>query len=274
LAFDQHRVDDDAAVMGDGVVLDADTAGLAVDLDDRDMDGIAPGDRLRLPIANLFETGLDLRRAGDLPAGTRGLRHLGEAHLRTRHADHADAAGAQFEIGRRAFEEMGRDRKDLVAQPAAGKVHRRRGGDGAAARHRAKADGNRRGVGEGQNNVLRGDFPEIGNDLGKDRLHALPLWGSAARDVDLAPGIDPAAGALERPGPGALDVIADAEAEIAVLGERLLLTPAEGVEAADGVERFLQGARVVAAVIDDRLAVPIRDADAIRHLLGADHVAP
>src|SRR5262249_23023273 len=72
----------------------------------------------------------------------------------------------------------------------------------------------------------------------------------------------------------AFDVIADAEPEITALGAGLLLTPAEGFDAADRGERFLQGARVIAAVIDDGLAVPVRDADAIRHLFCADHVAP
>ncbi len=75
------------------------------------------------------------------------------------------------------------------------------------------------------------------------------------------------------PDPGAFDVAADAEAEIAAGGARLALMAAERLDAADRVERLGEGARIIAAVVDDRLAVAIGDADPVRHLVGADHVA-
>jgi len=49
---------------------------------------------------------------------------------------------------------------------------------------------------------------------------------------------------------------------------------AERLYPADRIERLLQGARIIAAVIDDRFAVAVWDADPIWHLLGADHVVP
>src|SRR5437016_604316 len=117
LAFDQRRVDEDAAIMGDGVVLDAYTAGLGVDIDDCDMHRIAPGDGLRLPVIGLLEAGFDLWRAFVLPARTRRLGDPGEAHRGSGNSRDAHAAPAQLKISRRTFEEIGGYREDLVAEP-------------------------------------------------------------------------------------------------------------------------------------------------------------
>src|SRR5439155_581453 len=65
----------------------------------------------------------------------------------------------------------------------------------------------------------------------------------------------------------------EAEPEIPALGARFGLAAAEGLDPANRVERLLQRAGIIAAVVDDRLAVAIRDADPVRHLVGADHVA-
>ena len=53
----------------------------------------------------------------------------------------------------------------------------------------------------------------------------------------------------------------------------LALARAKRLDPADRGERLFEGARIVAAVVDDRLAVSIGNADAVRHFLGADHVA-
>jgi hypothetical protein len=58
------------------------------------------------------------------------------------------------------------------------------------------------------------------------------------------------------------------------LAARLGLALAERVDPTNRIERFLQGAGVIAAVVDDRFAVAIWHAGPIRHLVGADHVAP
>src|SRR5439155_14878142 len=126
---------------------------------------------------------------------------------------------------------------------------------------------------EGQHDVVRLHLPQIGDDLRDDRLHALALRSGAAGDVDLARRVDTDEGALERADPGAFDVAAEAEPEIPALGARFGLAAAEGLDPANRVERLLQRAGIIAAVVDDRLAVAIRDADPVRHLVGADHVA-
>src|SRR6202043_2714397 len=136
LALDQHRVDGDAAIMRDGVVLDAHAPGLGVDIDNRDVHGIAPSDRLRLPVINLLEAGFDPWRAFVLPARTPGLGDPGEAHRGAgdypRNPDNTHAAIAQFELGRRTFQQIGGDGEALFPEPLARVVHRRRESDRAA----------------------------------------------------------------------------------------------------------------------------------------------
>ncbi len=90
--------------MGDRILVDADPADLAVDLDDRDVYGIAPCDRRRLPVVGLLEAGFDPFWVGILPTGPRRLCHLLEADCRAGHPNDTDAAVAQFEIGRRALQ--------------------------------------------------------------------------------------------------------------------------------------------------------------------------
>ena len=190
LALDQHRVDDDAAIMRDGVVLDAHTPGLGVDIDNRDMRGIAPSDRLRLPVINLLEAGFDPWRAFVVPARTRRLGYPGEAHRGAGYAsgdpDYAHAAIAQLEIGRRTFQQIGGDGKDLFPEPFARVVHSRRQCDRAAARHRAKPDRDRSRVGEGYHDVFRGDLPKVGRHLRENCLHTLALRARPRRDVNFS----------------------------------------------------------------------------------------
>src|SRR5271165_119680 len=153
-------------------------------------------------------------------------------------------------------------------------MDRRREGDRAAAGERTGPARDPGRIGERNDDIVGCDLPHVGNDLSKDRLHPLALRGSTGGYIDLAGGIDAHGRTFERPYPGPLDIAADAESEIAALSARLALTLAERRDAADGIERFLQSARVISAVVDDRLAVAIEDARAIGHLLGADHVAP
>src|SRR5947209_10437478 len=104
--------------MRDRVIIDRHPAGVAVDLDDRGMHRVAPGNGRRLPIAGLLEPGLDTLRAAVIPAWTRRLRDCRKAHILAGDADDADPAVAQFEIGRCAFQEVGGDREYLLAQSA------------------------------------------------------------------------------------------------------------------------------------------------------------
>ena len=112
------------------------------------MDGIAPGNGRRLPVIGLLEPGGDPRRAAVVPARARRVGEPGEADRRTGHADNPDPAIAQFKVARGTLEEIGGNREGLLAQALAGVVDRRRHGHRAAARHRAEADRDRRGVGE------------------------------------------------------------------------------------------------------------------------------
>ena len=204
------------------------------------MDGIAPGDGRRLPVERFLQSGIDARRTLVVPARTRRLGDPGEAHHRTGDADHADAAIAQFEIGLRAFQQIGGDGEDLVAQPLARVVQRRRQGDRAAARHRAEPDRDRGGVGKRDHDIVGRDLPDIRCHLREDRLHALALRTGAGCDVDLAGRVDADKGALERPDAGSLDVAADAEPEMAALPARLALAQAERRDAAHRIERLFQ----------------------------------
>jgi hypothetical protein len=49
-------------------------AGFVINLDDRDMGGIAPGDSWRLPVKGFFEPAIDPRRTAMVPARARRLR--------------------------------------------------------------------------------------------------------------------------------------------------------------------------------------------------------
>src|SRR4029077_13043896 len=118
------------------------------------------------------------------------------------------------------------------------------------------------------------DLPCIGDNLGKDRPHPLALRAGAGGDINFARTIDPHGRTFEGADPGSLDIKANAEPKISALSARLLLALTERRDPADSIERFLQRARVIAAVVNDLFAVPIEDARTIGHLLGTDHVAP
>src|SRR5262249_60632435 len=61
---------------------------------------------------------------------------------------------------------------------------------------------------------------------------------------------------------------------MAALSTRFALTTPKCREAAHGYQRLLQGGWVVAAVIDDGLAVTVENTEAIGHFLRPDHVTP
>src|SRR5262249_47599439 len=95
----------------------------------------------------------------------------------------------------------------------------------------------------------------------------------AGRHEDLARRIDPHRRALERSHAGSLDIAADAETEVTTLVPRRALALAKRRDTADRVERLPQRPRIIAAVVDDGLAVTIGNAHAIGHFVGPDHVA-
>ena len=78
LAFDQHRIDHHAAIMGDGVVLDVYASDFDIHLDNGGMRRIRPRHRRRLEIERLLEPGIDAGRPPAVPARARRLRDLAE----------------------------------------------------------------------------------------------------------------------------------------------------------------------------------------------------
>jgi hypothetical protein len=104
--------------MSDHVFLDRDPPDLGVDLDDRDMRGIASDDGRRLPVMGLLEPGIDALRAAVTQAGARCVRQFGAADHSSRHADDADPAVAEFEVRRGAFQQIyGRSAAIRSARP-------------------------------------------------------------------------------------------------------------------------------------------------------------
>src|SRR5262249_49361938 len=109
LPFQQHGIDYRAAVVSDDVFIDLDAPGLEVDLDDRSMRCVRPGDGLRLEMEGLLEARLHTLRAAVVPAGTRSFGDLGERHHSRGPANDADTAVPKFQVRRRTFQQMCRD---------------------------------------------------------------------------------------------------------------------------------------------------------------------
>ena len=126
LPLHQHRIDDHAAVVRDGVFVDSHASEFDIDLEHRRMRRIGPGDRGRLVVISLLQPGIHAGRPPVIPAGPGCPRHLGERHFGARHADDADAVLAELEVAGRAFQEIGGDGEHLGAQPFARAVDSRR----------------------------------------------------------------------------------------------------------------------------------------------------
>src|SRR5262245_40080757 len=78
---------------------------------------------------------------------------------------------------------------------------------------------------------------------------------------------------LERARAGSLAVTPEPEAETAPLLASLALAAAEPGDSPEAVERAVEGPRKIAAVVDDRHAVPVRNAHFVGHLVRRHHVA-
>ena len=76
---------------------------------------------------------------------------------------------------------VGGNCESLLPQPLAGIVDRCRQRHRAAARHCSKADGNGRGIGQRDRRHPRDRPPGVGDDLSEDRLHSLALRARACR---------------------------------------------------------------------------------------------
>ena len=273
LRLGEHRVHQHAAVVRDDVALEPYAPGLDVDLDDRRVRGIGPGDGRRLEVVRLLQPGVDLRRTAVVPARTRGPRDLRQRHA-ARPAHRRCRRRRRAAPGRRCahssmwpamantfFLQLARSRWWI----AAGNGHR------GAARDRAEAHRDRGGVAERAPPRRRAPRPRR---RPRSARRPFPCPGPAGRRRrrrgSFRDGVDAHRRAFERADAGALGVAAEPEPEIAALLARASRWRSpECVDAAERIERLLQSARVVAAVVDDRLAVAIGNAQRVRHLLRA-----
>ena len=125
------------------------------------------------------------------------------------------AAVLDVDVALADAERAGGQHDDLLAHVVAGHQRGGAGIDRLAAGERADALRDRGGVARGHDDVLHAAADPVGDDLRQRRARALALRCGAGRDRDLAVGQDAHGDALERPEPRALDVIADADADIA-----------------------------------------------------------
>src|SRR5258706_13719393 len=113
----------------------------------------------------------------------------------------------------------------------------------------------------------------IGDELGEHRLHPLPLRGRAGGDDDLSRRTDANGYAFERPAPGALDVIAKSDADVAACVARFFPTRGE-LAPACRLERAGLTGRIVAAVVNHLAAVALSDARPRRPLGRGNKIGP
>ena len=198
LALDQRRVDRPPDVEALPQVVDADLAGLVVDLDLRRAGGV--GDRGVRRAVDLAGLGLDDRRVrvqvcacpGDQLA-VRPRRRCGDvwhADLLLRGALGDHLAVDDLEVVRRDLELLGRDLEQLLLGAQGRLLDRLAGDEGRARRERARADGRRVGVRVVVGDPLVGDAERLGDDLALDRLRPVADVGRAREDVDTPVGLD------------------------------------------------------------------------------------
>ncbi len=182
-------------------------------------------------------------------------------------------ARGQHHVGGRALEHLRGHHPRLARHLARGARHRRARVGGHPAAAGAVAVGQQRGVGRDHEHPLRIHAELGGRDLGHGGLVRLALRGDADVDVHGPGGVDAHVRALERAHAGALHVGREAHADRPRAPGRLDLAAAP-VRVAEVGEEPVEGADVVGRVVGDRRAVAVDEAGAVRHLVGADHVAP
>ena len=259
------------AIVRDAVSDDLHAAGHDIDLDFGHMGAGAIGGLRRRVIGGVLEA---RRLAGR-------QRHARNALRQSRQFAEADgrpvaAAGnglAVFEIDSAFLDAEGarRERNELGAHRDAGELRRAAGIDRLPAGERADALGDRRGIADGHHDVFDAAADLFGDDLRQRGAGALALVGGAGRNRDLAARQHPHGHALERTEAGALDVVGDADADEAALAEAARWRWRNLV--AGKRERGLLASRIIAAVVDQRLAVAENQADLVGHLLGLDEIA-
>ena len=273
LAFDDHRIDQAAAIVDDDVAQNAHAAGFSVDLH---LDRMAPhavGQRIRQERLQAFQSRLEVPR--HRIAGHAGNRFgdLTQRHAAARSADNFDAAVTQFEVLDSGFEEMRGNAEHLLAHGDRRHMHGGAGGHGLPAGKAALPVRNDGGVaGHHRHGIGRND-ELLGTYLCKRSLDALPHRHGTRIDRDAARAANPHDAGLERSAPRPLHAIADADTEIAIVFARAALALGKS-SVVDGLERHVEAARKIAAVERHRRTGAGFQRRDIGHLLHRHEIAP
>ena len=157
---------------------------------------------------------------------------------------------------------LGRDPFGLLGHHAGGDEHRIARGDSAPRSEGTDAPREAARIAAGDLNVGDVDAQLVGDDLGPDRGVGLALAGDPGRGDHLARDQDLDVCALVGPDSSAFDV--DREAHPDVIAGR---------SRSEHFHRPVEEGRIVAAVVDDLIAVLPRDAERVRKFVGLDEVA-
>src|SRR6202034_3968145 len=166
-----------------------------------------------------------------------------------------------------------RQRNDLLAHRFTGELRRAAGVHRLAAGESAHALGDGAGIADRHYDVLDAAADLLGDDLRQRGAGTLALIGGAGGDSDLTARQDAYGDALKRAEPGAFDVIANADTDQPALLKRRALPLAKPFIARKP-QRFVLSLRIIAAVIDQWLAVAEQQADCVGHLFRLDEIAP
>ena len=217
LAVDDHRIDDAAGVVHHDVADEPHHAGFGIDLGLADVRAVAIGQRRRGKVDRGGEPRRHAVRQREARHAADGVRDLRQRLAHLRHAFDPHRAVLQFQIVRRRFQHFRGGLDRLVAHRDRGEMHRVAGGHGLAAGEGAEAQRRAGGVAGDHVDVVRRHAEHVADKLRQHGLDALALRARAGGDDDLAGRADAQARALERAAPGALDVVGEAEPEIAAL---------------------------------------------------------
>ena len=174
-----------------------------------------------------------------------------------------DIAPDQLEVCGIHFQLVSSDSLGLVRHHARGNRHRIAGGDRATRCEGAHPPRESARVAARHLDIDHIHPELVGDDLRPDRRVGLALAGDAGRGDDLARDEHLDMGALVRSNPGALHVHPESHANV--------VARRPGAEIR---ERLLEESRVVAAVINDGVAILPGNAHVVRKLVRLDEVAP
>ena len=264
LPFDDHRVDDDAAIVDGDEAAHLRLARLAIDVHDRHVRAVRVGHVRRVVVVGRFEPRLVLRhvRVG-------GKRHFLHRHRLGRHALHLELVVGPLDVGLADLEQMRGNLARLLADAARGHHDGGAGDRRAAARVGAEAVGRRVGVAFLDHDVLRIEPQLLGDDLRPGRFVPLALrLGARAHDAG-AGRMDADLGAVEHLDaedvevlrrPGAHHFGERREADAHQLAARALLRLLlQQRRVADLLERDVERLVIVAAVVGEPQRRRIRE---------------